>query len=68
MLSIEHLGSIIHKNGKIEDDLNSRIRVGLMKWRNAKGVLCDHKISIRLKGNFLKDYYKIRYDIWYLKN
>ena len=47
------LGSIIHKDGEIEEDVNYRIRVGWMKWRGALGVLCDYKIPIMLKGKFL---------------
>ena len=47
------LGSIIHKDGEIEEDVNHRIRVGWMKWRGALGVLCDCKIPIMLKGKFL---------------
>jgi len=46
----KYLGSILKARGDIDDDINHRIRVGWQKWKNASGVLCDKKISIRLKG------------------
>jgi len=44
-----YLGSIIQKNGKIDEDINHRIKVGWQKWKNASGVLCK-RIPLRLKG------------------
>lgn len=52
--NFQYLGSIIHKYGEIEKNLNHRIKAGWIKWRSASGTLCDHKIPIRLKGNFYK--------------
>ncbi|KAG5574061.1 hypothetical protein H5410_063827 [Solanum commersonii] len=37
-------------SGDIDDDVTHRIGVAWMKWRLASGVLCDKKISPRLKG------------------
>ena len=38
-----NLGSIIHKNGKIKNYMNHRIRAWLMKQKSALGVLRDSK-------------------------
>ncbi|XP_059277832.1 uncharacterized protein LOC132032021 [Lycium ferocissimum] len=44
--SFKYLGSIIH------DDVTHRTGVGWMKWKLASGVLCDTKVSPKLKGKF----------------
>ena len=46
----KYLGSIIDDRGDIDDGINHRTKVGWQKWKNAFGVLCDEKISVRLKG------------------
>jgi len=45
-----HLGSIIQGIGKIDEDINQRIKIEWQKWKNVCGVLCDKKIPLRLKG------------------
>ena len=52
-----YLGSIIHKDGEIEEDVNHRIKGWWMKWRSASEVLCDRRIPIKLKGKILQDYH-----------
>ncbi|XP_070023430.1 uncharacterized protein [Nicotiana sylvestris] len=47
--SFKYLGSIIHGDEKIDEDVTYRIRVGWMKWRLASGVLCDKKVPPLLK-------------------
>jgi len=44
-----YLGSIIQEDGEIDDDVNQRIKIGWQKWKNALGMLCDKRISLRLK-------------------
>ena len=53
MLSFWYLGSVIYKDGEIEEDMNHRIRAQWMKWRSVLGVLCDRRILIKLKGKLL---------------
>ncbi|KAL5168862.1 DnaJ subfamily C member 7 [Glycine soja] len=50
----KYLGSVIQDDGEIEGDVNHRIQAGWMKWRKASGVLCDAKVSIKLKGKFYR--------------
>ncbi|XP_070028721.1 uncharacterized protein [Nicotiana sylvestris] len=52
--SFKYPGSIIQKDGEIDDDVTHRIGAGWMKWRLAFGVLCDKNVSLRLKGKFYK--------------
>jgi hypothetical protein len=32
----------------IEEDVNHRIQVGLMKWRDVLGVICNRKVPLKL--------------------
>ncbi|KAG5577315.1 hypothetical protein H5410_057449 [Solanum commersonii] len=52
--SFKYLGSVIQGSGDIDDDVTHCIRVAWMKWRLASGVLCDKKITSRLKGKFYR--------------
>ncbi|GKA21638.1 retrovirus-related pol polyprotein LINE-1 [Tanacetum coccineum] len=52
--SFRYLGSVIHRSGRIDEDVAYRIRVGWMKWRAASGVLCDRRIPLKLKGKFYR--------------
>ena len=50
----KYLGSIIQKNGEINSDVNYRIQADWLKWRSAKGVLCDRNIPLQLKEKFYR--------------
>nr|GEX96566.1 hypothetical protein [Tanacetum cinerariifolium] len=52
--SFRYLGLVIHRSGRIDDDVAHRIRAGWTKWRAALGVLCDWRIPLKLKGKFYK--------------
>ncbi|KAE8736173.1 putative Mechanosensitive ion channel domain-containing protein [Hibiscus syriacus] len=39
----KYLGSMIHKDRGVDDDVTYRIKAGWLKWRAATGVLCDKK-------------------------
>nr|GEX60239.1 hypothetical protein [Tanacetum cinerariifolium] len=52
--SFRYLGSVIHRSGRIDDDVAHRIRAGRTKWRAASGVLCDWRIPLKLKVKFYK--------------
>jgi len=47
------LRSIIHQDDEIEEVVINRIKVGWLKWRSAFGVLCDHKLPMKLEGKIL---------------
>ncbi|XP_071729029.1 uncharacterized protein [Rutidosis leptorrhynchoides] len=53
--SFRYLASMLHKSGRVDEDVSHRIKVGWMKWRAATGVLCDRKIPLKLKRKFFKD-------------
>ncbi|VFQ76707.1 unnamed protein product [Cuscuta campestris] len=44
-----YLGSVIQADGELDGDVGHRVGVAWAKWRLASGVLCDAKISPRIK-------------------
>ncbi|VFQ75235.1 unnamed protein product [Cuscuta campestris] len=49
-----YLGSVIQADGELDGDVGHRVGVAWAKWRLASGVLCDPKISPRMKGKFYR--------------
>jgi hypothetical protein len=52
--TIRYLGSMLQENGDINEDVSHRIKAGWLKWRQASGVLCDHKVPLKIKGKFYR--------------
>ena len=48
------MGSMIHKDGGIEDDVTHRIKTCWLIWRATTGFLCDKKVPLKLKGKFYR--------------
>ena len=42
--TFRYLGSMLQRDGDIDDDVSHRIKAGWMKWRQASGVLCDKRV------------------------
>ncbi|GKC85344.1 integrator complex subunit 11 [Tanacetum coccineum] len=45
----------------IEDDVTHRIQVGWLKWRAARGILCDKKVPLKLKGKFYRVFESLKF-------
>jgi hypothetical protein len=52
--TFHYLGSMLQKNGDIDEDVSHRIKIGWLKWRQASGVLCDPRVPLKLKGKFYR--------------
>ena len=52
--TFRYLGSMLQKDGDIDEDLSHRIKAGWLKWRQASGVLCDPRVPLKLKGKFYR--------------
>ncbi|PWZ17100.1 putative WD repeat-containing protein C2A9.03 [Zea mays] len=50
--TFRYLGSMLQKDGDIDEDVSHRIKAGWLKWRQAAGVLCDPRVPHKLKGKF----------------
>ena len=42
--TFNYLGSMLQRDGDIDEDVNHRIKTGWMKWRQACRVLCDKRV------------------------
>jgi hypothetical protein len=45
---------ILQLDGDIDEDVSHRIKAGWLKWRQASDILCDFKMSLKLKSKFYK--------------
>jgi hypothetical protein len=52
--TFHYLESMFQKHGDIDEDLSHRIKSGWLKWRQASDVLCDPRVSLKLKGKFYR--------------
>ncbi|KAK3517122.1 hypothetical protein QTP86_003959, partial [Hemibagrus guttatus] len=46
----KYLGSTVQSNGECGKEVKKRVQAGWNGWRKVSGVLCDQKISARVKG------------------
>ncbi|KAK3521050.1 hypothetical protein QTP86_031798 [Hemibagrus guttatus] len=46
----KYLGSTVQSNGECGKEVKKRVQAGWNGWRKVSGVLCDQKISARIKG------------------
>ena len=52
--NFKYLGSIVSNDGRCEEEVRRRIQAGWMSWRKVSGVLCDRKLSAKVKGKIYK--------------
>ncbi|KAK3521126.1 hypothetical protein QTP86_013013, partial [Hemibagrus guttatus] len=46
----KYLGSTVQSNGECGKEVKKQVQAGWNRWRKVSGVLCDRKISARIKG------------------
>ena len=52
--TFRYLGSMLQRDGDIDEDVSHRIKAGWMKWRQASSVLCDKRVPQKLKDKFYR--------------
>jgi hypothetical protein len=52
--TFHYLGSMLQKEGDIDEDVSHRIKAEWLKWRQVAGVLCDPWVPHKLKGKFYR--------------
>ena len=52
--NFKYLGSTVSNDGRCEKEVRRRIQAGWMSWRKLSGVLCDKKLSAKIKGKMYK--------------
>ncbi|GJN23525.1 hypothetical protein PR202_gb11181 [Eleusine coracana subsp. coracana] len=65
--TFRYLGSMLQKDGDIDEDVRHRISAGWLKWRQASGVLCDKRVPQKLKA-LLVVFHSIQYVLSYIDN
>ncbi|KAK3566596.1 hypothetical protein QTP86_001080 [Hemibagrus guttatus] len=46
----KYMGSTVQSNGECGKEVKKRVQAGWNQWRKVSGVLCDRKLSARIKG------------------
>ena len=46
----KYLGSVMQEEGENDREVEARMQAGWRKWKEAKGVLCDKKVPLKLTG------------------
>ena len=52
--NFKYLGSTVSSDGRYEKEMRRRIQAGWMSWRMVSGVLCDRKLSAKVRGKMYK--------------
>ena len=52
--SFKYVGLLFTSEGGPQADVNDRIRIGWMKWKEVSGVMCDRKVPVKLKDKVFK--------------
>jgi hypothetical protein len=52
--NFKYLGSTLSEDGEIDLEVEKRIQAGWMRWKSLSGVLCDKRISTKVKGKVFK--------------
>ena len=50
----KYLGSTVSSDGRCDEEVRRRIQAGWMSWRKVSGVLCNQKLSAKVKGKMYK--------------
>ena len=46
----KYLGSMVQESGGCEREAKKRVQAGWSRWRKVSGVICDRRLSARVKG------------------
>ena len=54
MNTFKYLGATLAENGDLDTEMTHRIQSGWKNWKRISGILCDRRISFRVKGKVYK--------------
>ena len=52
--TFKYLGAMLAQNGDLDAEMMHRIQSGWNNWKKVSGILCDRRISLRVKGKVYK--------------
>ncbi|KAI5715312.1 hypothetical protein M8J77_013954 [Diaphorina citri] len=50
----KYLGSTVSKSGDLDSEIEHRVNVAWMSWKRMSGILCDRRMSLRMKSKIYK--------------
>ena len=54
MNTFKYIGVTLAENGDLDAEITHRIQSGWKNWKRVSGILCDRRISLRIKGKVHK--------------
>ena len=54
MNTFKYLGATLAENGDLDTEMTHRLQSGWKNWKRISGILCDRRISFRVKGKIYK--------------
>ena len=52
--TLKYLGATLAENADLDAEMTHRIQTGWQNWKRVSGILCDRRISLRVKGKVYK--------------
>ena len=52
--TFKYLGATLAENGDLDAEMAHRIQSGWKNWKRVSGILCDRRISLKVKGKVYK--------------
>ncbi len=52
--TFKYLGATLAENGDLDAETTHRIQSGWENWKRISGILCDRRISLRVKGESIQ--------------
>ena len=52
--TFKYIGATLAENGDLDAEMTHRIQSGWTNWKGISGILCDRRISLRVKGKVYK--------------
>jgi hypothetical protein len=65
--TFQYLRSMLQNDEGIKKDISHKIKVRWVKWRPTFNILCDEKVSIKIKGKLYRTAIRstMMYDVQY---
>ena len=61
--TFKYQGATLAENGDLYAEMTHRIQSGWKNWKRISGILCDRRISLRVKGKVYKNSCKTGNDV-----
>ena len=55
MKNFKYLSSTASSDGKCEEEVRRRIQAGWMNWKKVSGIVCDRKLSAKIKSKMYQN-------------